>query len=254
MTPPLCHVRAFSLTELLVVIALIALLVGLSLPALARARAASQRIACQSHLRQIGIAIFSYAADNNGVIPYGPKAPPATAYNFYPVTGDVTSLVCLQSGEPVGAGLLLHNYLGQYSRAIFCPGADQPVDAATELAKVGVTQAQSDYYYRHASVAALSGNPPPPDHIRLADLGLNRQGQPIRALACDVDFLCDPSLAPWGVVPRTNHERQFVNVLYCDGRVITLNNTSDPLTVNVGYMPYNSLSKILGVFETADKE
>ncbi len=56
---------AFTLIELLVVISIIALLIGILLPALAAAREAARGSACLSNVRQIGIAYYSYAADNN---------------------------------------------------------------------------------------------------------------------------------------------------------------------------------------------
>jgi type II secretory pathway pseudopilin PulG len=63
---------AFSLVELLVVLGIIALLISLLMPALAKARAQSKYIACQSNLRQIGQMMIIYANNNGGwMFPYG---------------------------------------------------------------------------------------------------------------------------------------------------------------------------------------
>jgi len=53
---------AFTLTELLTVMAIIALLAALIMPAVSRARESSRRAVCSQNLRQIGVACFSYAA------------------------------------------------------------------------------------------------------------------------------------------------------------------------------------------------
>ncbi len=60
---------AFTLVELLVVVAIIALLVSILLPALGKAREKAREVVCASNFRQWGIAINAYSNDNNGKIP-----------------------------------------------------------------------------------------------------------------------------------------------------------------------------------------
>jgi len=58
--------KGFTLIELLVVMVIIALLVGLLLPALARAKEEARKTQCRSNLRQIGLAMTMYSNDNGG--------------------------------------------------------------------------------------------------------------------------------------------------------------------------------------------
>lgn len=59
----------FTLVELLVVVGLIALLVGLLLPTLARSREQARRAACLSNVRQLTAAVMVYLVDNRHTLP-----------------------------------------------------------------------------------------------------------------------------------------------------------------------------------------
>jgi len=252
--------QGFTLIELLVVIAIIAILAALLLPALAASKEKGRRMACVSNLRQIGIAIETYSIDNNGLIPYGPKAPPfINPEDFYPSTGAPTSLISLADGSPAGFGLMLPSSLAAVPKVLFCPGSDQPINEDAQLAQVGVGQAECSYYYRHAGNTALFDspiNPFVPDHIHLDNLGNNRNGLPIHALAIDTMFLCPAELAGFGVTPATHHQQKFADILFADGHAVSRPNTGGQFTVNiVNYAQIeNAFAMILGVLEQADTE
>lgn len=80
--------RAFTLVELLVVIAIIAILVALLLPALAEARSRARRLACLNNLRQLSLGCKLYADENAGRLvsswPLGDETHPVNPASWCP--------------------------------------------------------------------------------------------------------------------------------------------------------------------------
>jgi len=132
----------FTLVELLVVVAVIALLVGLLLPAVQAAREAARRTHCGNNLRQIGLALQGHHAAQN-VFPTGSTVvnrqgipglswqvyllpfleetatydvihplPDGTAVSYAPAETRIGVLICPSDSEPPPNTLIPSNYAG----------------------------------------------------------------------------------------------------------------------------------------------
>src|SRR5271155_3947017 len=85
--------KAFTLIELLVVIAIIAILAALLLPALAAAKRRAQDSLCESNLKQMALAGFSYQNDY-GPLAYDPTGNTVWIQVLMDYQGNVAAIRC----------------------------------------------------------------------------------------------------------------------------------------------------------------
>lgn len=114
--------RGFTLVELLVVIGIIAVLISILLPALAKARQAALTISCGSNLRQIGLALSIYDMEHKQLPFNNIWAPPGTGGI---ANGRVThwgeDLTIALGGKPYPTGD--PSNVGPISKMFTCPAA-----------------------------------------------------------------------------------------------------------------------------------
>ncbi len=175
--------RGFTLIELLTVMAIIALLVGLLLPALAQARAKAQMTKDQTQIKQIHMAWTTFGRDFDGI---------------FPTPGLINRLPDPVLGDKPGRGpedVLANNSASMYSACImqnyFTP---QILVAPTEPSGFvaikddfnwSVYDPLNDIYWD----AESDGSPPPDneDYIPFATR-LDKQLHPISDLLCNTSY------------------------------------------------------------------
>jgi len=122
----------FTLVELLLVIAIIALLVALLLPALNKARASALNVKCMSNMRQYVLAAQMYTNDNKGFLPPYWREERATRYYFSDPTNNVPTngtdtMVDTTTRTTCGGGRLYEMKYLRSDQVYFCPASSDPI-------------------------------------------------------------------------------------------------------------------------------
>jgi type II secretory pathway pseudopilin PulG len=135
------------------VIAVIAVLVAMLLPALNAARSAAQSVACLSNLRQIGNLTFMYISENGGVMPIDDGSllpPPASHYWYAQIAPPATNV------EATWA-YFSYKYIGGGGKSLFwCPTL--PPERFPNLATYGVLSDPGKTPYGVAGLNSGSGS------------------------------------------------------------------------------------------------
>ena len=146
--------RGFTLIEVLVVVAIIALLIAVLIPSLTRAREQTKQVACASNMHQHLNACIMYGQDYRGLLPRS-----ATQYTNGGVSWWIDTV--LASYDPNGRGVydlraIMKRYIGNQMDVFSCPAnggprLDDPVNLEKALAG-GYMGAQVMMYYNSTCV------------------------------------------------------------------------------------------------------
>ena len=146
--------RGFTLIEMMVVVAIIAILVALLVPNFVRARAQAQTAACEANLKEIATALELYDTDNqaypnfNGT-PLGQSSDPAFAQYLQQIPVDPAA----GPGKYYSVTVNAASASGPATYTITCPGVHDP--ATLQSVKSGT----SDTHIQYDSRGGLSTSP-----------------------------------------------------------------------------------------------
>jgi prepilin-type N-terminal cleavage/methylation domain-containing protein len=138
--------RGFTLVELLVVIGIIAVLIGVLLPALSKARKQAQLTVCMSNQKQLVAALLMYCGDNRGCFPGGPGGYKNNGVPKYTVrlaawdTEARNPYSCNQDED--NGPIWLAKYVGKSKKIPGCPAEPDVKDTG-----LAATNNRTNYWY-----------------------------------------------------------------------------------------------------------
>lgn len=210
-------VQALTKVDLLIIVAVLALLVALILPATQRARIGGGS-ACFGNLRQIGIVLSEFAGDNNG---------------RYPPQVSVTnggSMELISTGNPAPHFQTLSNYIQGYWGNFHCP-RDYSRQPATNRAVLMVSNVS--YFL------SMDATPEATNMILAGDRNLQLAGKSVKSGL--FTLLTDADLGWTGDIHPAPGGRPRGNILFTDAHVESLG-TNLPAAIRRQALPVNRLA------------
>ena len=211
--------KAFTLIEMLVVIAIIAILAGLLMPALARARKEARKTHCMSNEKQVGLYLAMYKTDNRGRYP---------SVSFTSVSADGRAY-----DSSLSIAVLWPDYADQ-SELFHCLMTDHQIEITTDMEGGGTLDLDGNSdttEYRFSTEVTESNDP---DYLIDPNVPMNaRSGRAVYGDAPDLAYL-RANYSGGGVFPADNYANHEygANLLFYDGHVNFVRMDDDGVTPN----------------------
>jgi prepilin-type N-terminal cleavage/methylation domain-containing protein/prepilin-type processing-associated H-X9-DG protein len=229
----------FTLVELLVVIGIIAVLIGILLPALNKARQQAASVKCASNMRTIGLAMTMYVNENKGFLPNPNNDSAVEGWPEALWFAKLQPYLFRLKSTSVAADVL-KNYEMAYTGVYLCPGKGNArptgrLDGTTDVERVSYAMnvfvnpvnkrstnddANTTAPFRRWVKLTRAGEfskQARPDLTKLA-LVVEMNSGKFYVPTNDLVYIIEPATKALGLKPALWHNKKD-NVLFCDGHV-----------------------------------